>query len=133
MQHNLLLITLIPFIKYSHVNMIQIQCAVKYIEMAHSLWTEHQFRRKNVKWTHLIVSLDLNNNNREWRGSSSGLGSRSFIRIQLVQSSEEEDVLEWRACKKQKKIKILSQANMQQLKQFWNEWAFHTTKIIQHT
>lgn len=104
MQHNLLLITLIPFIKYSHVNMIQIQCAVKYIEMAHSLWTEHQFRRKNVKWTHRIVSLDLNNNNREWRGSSSGLGSRSFIRIQLVQSSEEEDVLEWRACKKQKKM-----------------------------
>lgn len=107
MQNHFMLIKLISFIKYSSVNMIQIQYAVKYIKMAYSLWTEHQFRRKIVKWTQLILFLYIWTTTtgwRDWRGSSSGLGSRSFICILLVQSSEEaRGCLEWRACK-QKKI-----------------------------
>lgn len=95
MQNHFMLIKLISFIKYSSVNMIQIQCTVKCIKMAYSLWTERQFRRKIVKWTQLILFLYIWTTTtgwRDWRGSSSGLGSRSFICIQLVQSSEEEDV-----------------------------------------
>lgn len=105
MQNHFMFIKLISFIKYSSVNMIQIQCTVKYIKMAYSLWTERQFRRKIVKWTQLIVSLYLNNNNR-----LKGL-KRVFIRtgvkVIYMYSARSEfwgrGCLKWRACK-QKKI-----------------------------